>query len=168
LEFGDCELLSDDIAPLAQLSRLQTLVIGVNRIRDLSPFACLQITDLNIRHLHNVDVSPLKNIPLKRLSIPVWVNNLEVLVESEKLTDLHVMTSIEYYISILLGSHIVNLTIDYYKYSPYRGIDELTNMPKLKNIYIKTQAWDRCNSIQKIPIELYHMLQSHGINISIQ
>ena len=59
-----------DVSPLANLKRLETLLLWNNEITDLTPLAGLtNVTELNISSNDRLsDISPLSNLPLERLS----------------------------------------------------------------------------------------------------
>jgi len=65
-----------DLTPLAGCLKLKTLIIQNNPVKNLTPLQGLHLEELNLRDTHITDLSPLRGQPLKRLLLPLSVDDL--------------------------------------------------------------------------------------------
>ena len=134
-----------DVRPLADLRRLNTLIILDNHITDLSPLSYLrELVELNARENPISDVSPLGNLrKLKYLDLSqcnimnigplAGLHQLEVLqlndnriVDVHPIADLTMLNKLEIHVNFIHDHSPINaLTLDYFKY------DETCEMPSL-------------------------------------
>ncbi|EAA0024581.1 lmo0801 family class 1 internalin, partial [Listeria monocytogenes] len=148
-----------DIAPVANLKKLTTLLINTNQITDISPVADLanlttfycgnnpisdisavqNLTKLSIFNCYTAnveDISPVKNlVNLKTLSL--GSNNIHDISDIEKLTALEYLSFSNNPVENpeVIGN-LTNLNTLWLYNAQIRNIDFTANLPKLKSVYL--------------------------------